>query len=280
MLSRTKKFILIILIIYLLLTTWQIVLAFKDGAGLIPLNGKAVDISVMLFFSIQPNGWNENIINLVMMLAFVPTFGAGLLIYCKNNNMFGAVQQRIGYHDFIKGGIINSFIVGFLFSLMTNLYQLALIRVFYYPFFFKIRPRKLYIGARPGYFSTNQLIDLFSYVILAAVGWGIFAVFIFSIGLFVSKNSIYLILGPCVGLGLTLLSVLMSRKGNSLDDGLMEGFFGILKREMFYGFEKHFKNLTELEDAIRDYIEYYNQKRIKIKLKGLTPLEYRKLVLS
>lgn len=60
----------------------------------------------------------------------------------------------------------------------------------------------------------------------------------------------------------------------------MEGFFGILKREMLYGFEKRFKNLNELEDAIRDYIEYYNQKRIKIKLKGLTPIEYRKLVLS
>ena len=52
MLSRTKKFVLIILIIYLLLITWQFVTAAKDGAGLIPLNGKAVDISVMLFFSI------------------------------------------------------------------------------------------------------------------------------------------------------------------------------------------------------------------------------------
>ena len=72
----------------------------------------------------------------------------------------------------------------------------------------------------------------------------------------------------------------MSRKSNSLDDGLMEGFFGILKREMFYGFEKQFKNLNELEDAIRDYIKYYDQKRIKIKLKGLTPIEYRELVLS
>ena len=60
----------------------------------------------------------------------------------------------------------------------------------------------------------------------------------------------------------------------------MEDSFGILKWEMFYGFEKQFKNLIKLEDAIRDYIEYYNQKRIKIKLKGLTPLEYRKLVLS
>ena len=47
------------------------------------------------------------------------------------------------------------------------------------------------------------------------------------------------------------ISQSMSRKGNSFDDGLMEGFFGILKREMFYGFEKQFKNLTELEDAIR-----------------------------
>ena len=66
------------------------------------------------------------------------------------------------------------------------------------------------------------------------------------------------------------ISQSMSRKGSSLDDGLMEGFFGILKREMFYGLEKQYKNLNELEDAIRDYIEYYNQKRIKIKLKGLT----------
>lgn len=72
----------------------------------------------------------------------------------------------------------------------------------------------------------------------------------------------------------------MSRKGNSLDDGLMEGFFGILKREMFYGFEKNFKNLDELEQAIRDYIEYYNHKRIKTVLKNHTPKEYRSMVLK
>ncbi|RMC23529.1 MULTISPECIES: IS3 family transposase, partial [unclassified Lactobacillus] len=60
----------------------------------------------------------------------------------------------------------------------------------------------------------------------------------------------------------------------------MEGFFGILKREMFYGFEKNFKNLTELEQAIREYIDYYNNERIKIKLKGLAPIKYRELVLS
>jgi len=53
-----------------------------------------------------------------------------------------------------------------------------------------------------------------------------------------------------------------------------------MKREMFYGFEQTFKDLTALEEAIRKYIDYYNTKRIKSKLKGLTPIEYRELVLS
>ncbi|VJZ56115.1 transposase-like protein, ISSpn1 ISSpn3 [Streptococcus pneumoniae] len=67
----------------------------------------------------------------------------------------------------------------------------------------------------------------------------------------------------------------MSRKGNSPDNGMMESFFGILKSEMFYGYEKTFQSLNQLEQAIVDYIDYYNNKRIKIKLKGLSPVQYR-----
>ena len=67
----------------------------------------------------------------------------------------------------------------------------------------------------------------------------------------------------------------MSRKGNSPDNGMMESFFGILKSEMFYGYEKHFRSLEDLEQAIVDYIDYYNNKRIKVKLKGLSPVQYR-----
>ncbi|HHG7523270.1 TPA: IS3 family transposase [Streptococcus pneumoniae] len=67
----------------------------------------------------------------------------------------------------------------------------------------------------------------------------------------------------------------MSRKGNSQDNGRMESFFGILKSEMFYGYEKTFKLLNQLEQAIIDYIDYYNNKRIKVKLKGLSPVQYR-----
>ncbi|WP_308610326.1 IS3 family transposase, partial [uncultured Granulicatella sp.] len=43
----------------------------------------------------------------------------------------------------------------------------------------------------------------------------------------------------------------------------------------FYGYEKTFKSIKELEGAIVDYIDYYNNKRIKVKLKGLSPVQYR-----
>ena len=68
----------------------------------------------------------------------------------------------------------------------------------------------------------------------------------------------------------------MSRKGkNSPDNGMMESFFGILKSEIFYGYEKTFNSLEQLEQTIVDYIDYYNNKRIKVKLKGLSPVQYR-----
>ena len=67
----------------------------------------------------------------------------------------------------------------------------------------------------------------------------------------------------------------MSRKGNCLDNGCAENFFGILKSEMFYPREKEYKNLEELEKDIIEYIEYYNNRRIKSKLKGMSPVQYR-----
>ena len=67
----------------------------------------------------------------------------------------------------------------------------------------------------------------------------------------------------------------MSRKGNCLDNSLMENFFGIMKNEMFYGHESEFKTLEELKKSMDDYIIYYNEKRIKLKLKGMSPVQYR-----
>lgn len=72
----------------------------------------------------------------------------------------------------------------------------------------------------------------------------------------------------------------MSRKGNSIDNGLMEGFFGILKSEMFYGHEDQYNSLDDLKVAIEEYIDYFNNRCIKSKLKGLAPAQYRNQSLS
>ena len=65
----------------------------------------------------------------------------------------------------------------------------------------------------------------------------------------------------------------MSRKGNCLDNAAMESFFGTLKAEYFY--LNQFENIEQLQKGLDQYIHYYNHERIKLKLKGLSPVQYR-----
>jgi len=65
----------------------------------------------------------------------------------------------------------------------------------------------------------------------------------------------------------------MSRKGNCLDNALMEGFFGTLKCETIY-IDKP-QTIEGLEQQIHEYMHYYNHDRIQMKLKGLSPVQYR-----
>ena len=65
----------------------------------------------------------------------------------------------------------------------------------------------------------------------------------------------------------------MSRKGNCLDNAAMESFFAVLKTEYFY--LNKFKTVEELQDGLTEYIQYYNHDRIKLKLNGLSPVQYR-----
>lgn len=65
----------------------------------------------------------------------------------------------------------------------------------------------------------------------------------------------------------------MSRKGNCLDNAVMESFFGVLKSEFLY--MQEFGSMKEFREGLEEYIDYYNNKRIKTKLKGLSPVQYR-----
>jgi transposase InsO family protein len=65
----------------------------------------------------------------------------------------------------------------------------------------------------------------------------------------------------------------MSRKGNCLDNAIIENFFGILKSELFY--LKKYDSIIQLKKEIKEYITYYNNDRIKLNLKGMSPIQYR-----
>ena len=67
----------------------------------------------------------------------------------------------------------------------------------------------------------------------------------------------------------------MSRKGNCLDNAVMENFFGIMKSELLY--LQQFSDMEVFKCELRKYINYYNNERIKLKLNGKSPVQYRAL---
>ncbi len=67
----------------------------------------------------------------------------------------------------------------------------------------------------------------------------------------------------------------MSRKGNCYDNCIMETFFGRLKNEIYYGYESEYKTFEEFSNAMKEYIDYYNNERIQAKTKWMPPVQYR-----
>lgn len=70
----------------------------------------------------------------------------------------------------------------------------------------------------------------------------------------------------------------MSRKGNCLDNAVMENFFGLLKSELLY--LQKFESMDHFKRELVEYLDYYNNRRIKAKLKGLPPAIHRQQALS
>ena len=65
----------------------------------------------------------------------------------------------------------------------------------------------------------------------------------------------------------------MSRKATCLDNAVAENFFSLLKTELIY--IQNFETIEDLADGIGAYIQYYNEKRIKLRLNGMSPVAYR-----
>ena len=70
----------------------------------------------------------------------------------------------------------------------------------------------------------------------------------------------------------------MSRKGNCLDNAVIENFFGLLKSELLY--LQEFASMEQFKEELIEYMDYYNNRRSKAKLKGLSPAIHRQQALS
>ena len=70
----------------------------------------------------------------------------------------------------------------------------------------------------------------------------------------------------------------MSRKGNCLDNAVIENFFGLLKSELLY--LQEFQSMEHFKQELMEYLDYYNNRRIKAKLKDLPPALHRQQALS
>ncbi|MDE3316708.1 hypothetical protein [Lacticaseibacillus zeae] len=196
-LTNGKKIVGFMLIAYFAVVTWVAVQVVTSNLG-VGIHG---DTPLTDFLYMQFGGSQSSVLfdSLTMML--LTGAGAFLFIYIKNNRAFYMVQQRIGYTAFLKRAVIASFLSAFGLSIITKLYELTVIIIAAGRLPSNVvLPKIARFGNGP--FDDNTLLSFAIFVLLSSIGWGIYAIFIFAIGLFVRKNSIYIVLGAVLGIGL------------------------------------------------------------------------------
>lgn len=199
MISKTSLVRTGICLLFLCMITIQMFLVFDQYMGNGMDNNGTTPMS--LWWLTQFAGTESLIMIDTLQLIIFTCLGSACGVYMKNNQFFTFVHQRIGYKRFLKSLYMQSFIAAFSFSVITNVYSLILFSVLckQMPSFVKIDD--LLINTA---FQDNTLPSWLVFVLMSALGWGIYAILICSIGLFIRKNSVYLVSGAIIG---TLLIV-------------------------------------------------------------------------
>lgn len=197
MLYKTKMVQVSVTILYLCLLTYQVAHVVVQYSA-IQIDGTT---PISLFWLIQFSGVDTSIIMDLIKLIIFTILVAYPWLYIKNNHSFSNVQQRIGYKTYLKLSTIKVFRWGFILSLLSHIYELSLLSLL-----LKKLPSNQPLAADLIYFAfrDNTLGSWGLFTLLAALGWGIFAVLIFCVNLFINKNSIALVSGAIIG---TLLIV-------------------------------------------------------------------------
>lgn len=197
MTNKRKTIQILSVLIYLAMTTCLVMSEVHTNREL-NIDGNS---PLTYFWNIQLGGVDSSLIFDAMTMILLTTFSAYLYIYIKNNQSFVNVQQRIGYKLFIQKAVVRSFLSGFLLSVFSKIYQVILIISILKKFPSNVIFEQTLIQPP---FNDNTLISWSMFVLLSSIGWGVYAIFILSIGLFIKKNSVFMIIGAVIG---TLLIV-------------------------------------------------------------------------
>lgn len=212
MLTKTKKLFFIAAASYLLVIVGQTGYAIYDNLPVSKSNNYAFDY---LFDMVQHDGANETTIGEIAIYLLVPMIGAALAIYLKNSHELYSIVSRIGWSRFFRKSIKYTFWSAVILYWLGCLLEMLIINIFYHPFVYQPFARDILIRG-DGYFSLNNAVNLLIKTTLNGFGWGIFALFIFSLALFVKKNSLCFCLGPIVGYLITILGYLVEDIGGTV----------------------------------------------------------------
>lgn len=203
--KRLRSIILLFVLIYLAIMSVEIVITLDEERDIIK-NGATVLSS---FWDIQFGGPGGGLFSEIMSLIIITFVGSFSFIYLKNNHAFYNVQQRIDYRGYLSLALRRTMIAAAVLSILVKIYQLLLILLITrtlpsnIPF-----PEEMMFGLTA--FNDNTLMSVAVFTVLSAIGWAVYAAFIFSIGLFVKKNAVYVVLGAVVGLMLIALPSLIN----------------------------------------------------------------------
>ena len=205
MFSKTNIIRIGVLLLYLSLMTIHTIFVFNEiGITVLDING---EMQMYLWWDVQFSGADADVIISLLSLILFTTFGSYTAIYIKNNPFFIFVQQRTGYKQFLKSTFLKTFSTCVCVSVITKVYGLLLISALCKQLPSNVKLDELFLTTA---FRDNTWGSWLTFVLLSSIGWGVYAILICAIGLFIKKNSVFLVSGGVIGILLILVPAMTS----------------------------------------------------------------------
>ncbi len=194
-LRKLDSFLLSIVVLYFFCVTFEVLYVIKR-TYFIADNG---DKSLSLLYGVFDFGYYQSVAMSSLKFLIVAGIGSFVFYYIKNSLVFINYQQRLGYKGFLKRASLQIFSTAAVLACLTELYQMLLLSLLSKPLHF-FNPSPFLVMEKKIFFTPDSLVNTLLFLLTSAIGWGIFAVFVFAINLFIKKNVLCCISSLIIGI--------------------------------------------------------------------------------